>query len=123
MWESGRTLPPTPAAEAPVALTSNAGLSLLSPPDSPTFLGHNGVAEGVNDLFFASPGLAERVTNTRRALDEEAERLNLTNHYTLLATTPLSKPASPDKANSWWGEELAAASAEARRLQNRAFQL
>ncbi|GAA5962079.1 hypothetical protein JCM10213_003700, partial [Rhodosporidiobolus nylandii] len=63
LWERERTSAPSPAAETLVSTLNDASLSPLLPPGTTTFYGHNGTAEGCNNLVFASEGLAERLVS------------------------------------------------------------
>ncbi|GAA5959828.1 hypothetical protein JCM10213_008730 [Rhodosporidiobolus nylandii] len=58
LWEGERTSAPTPAAGTLVSTLNDASLSPLLTPGTTTFLGHNGAAEGCNDLFGRSAPLA-----------------------------------------------------------------
>ncbi|GAA5959568.1 hypothetical protein JCM10213_008943, partial [Rhodosporidiobolus nylandii] len=69
LWERERTSAPSPAAETLVSTLNDASLSPLLMPGTTTFFGHNGAAEGCNDLFFALEGMVERVVSC--GVDEE----------------------------------------------------
>ncbi|GAA5959389.1 hypothetical protein JCM10213_001607 [Rhodosporidiobolus nylandii] len=69
LWERERTAAASPAAETLIAMLNDHSLTPILPPGTTTFFGHNGAAEGCNDLFFASEGLVERVVSC--GVDEE----------------------------------------------------
>ncbi|GAA5995024.1 hypothetical protein JCM11641_005127 [Rhodosporidiobolus odoratus] len=58
-----------------------------------------------------------------KEVDKEGENLTRILSFTSHATVPMSRPSPPGKANSWWNDEIASASRDARTKQNRAHRL